>query len=452
MTRLSIRSGTTLDEENGLLTLSAPSTRVTLENPSDGAREAIQLLFQKSLSEDEIIERAARRDGSDAAPTLAHLLRRIDASGLICRTIGDGPIPLARAIPLAESACWSEASFVSDSTYHLCRFATFRADEGQIILESARTAFRFTLLHPEASSCILAFAVARRGDTAPHYELLLPLLDSLVASGFLISGAEEETAAATWNPVDLLFHARNRRIREEHAGDGRDDAPLQGQELPAVRPPIYGDVLALPLADLEKLASEDPPLVTVMESRRSIRQQGEFPITSMQLGELLWRTARIRNLHTVGGNESTSRPYPAAGARYELEIYPLIDRCLGVPSGLYHYCPQRHALTRLARRTVEVARILEHARTSLRCESHPQVVLIFAARFGRMSTAMQSGTYAAILKDVGVLYQSLYLAATAMGLAACALQSGDSELFARATGLDWLEEGSVGELAIGTRG
>jgi hypothetical protein len=46
----------------------------------------------------------------------------------------------------------------------------------------------------------------------------------------------------------------------------------------------------------------------------------------------------------------------------------------------------------------------------------------------------------------------MYLAATAMGLAPCALGAGDSDLFARATGIDYYAETSVGEFLLGSRG
>jgi SagB-type dehydrogenase family enzyme len=59
--------------------------------------------------------------------------------------------------------------------------------------------------------------------------------------------------------------------------------------------------------------------------------------------------------------------------------------------------------------------------------------------------------YALVLKDVGVLYQTMYLAAAAMGLAPCALGVGDSDLFARAAGTDPYAEPSVGEFLLGSR-
>jgi SagB-type dehydrogenase family enzyme len=60
-------------------------------------------------------------------------------------------------------------------------------------------------------------------------------------------------------------------------------------------------------------------------------------------------------------------------------------------------------------------------------------------------------SYSALLKNVGVLYQTMYLVATAMNLAPCALGAGDSDLFARAVGLDYYAETSVGEFLLGSK-
>jgi len=68
-----------------------------------------------------------------------------------------------------------------------------------------------------------------------------------------------------------------------------------------------------------------------------------------------------------------------------------------------------------------------------------------------VSWKYESIAYATILKDVGVLYQTMYLVATAMGLGPCALGCGDSDVFARLIGTDYLEETSVGEFMLNGR-
>jgi SagB-type dehydrogenase family enzyme len=79
----------------------------------------------------------------------------------------------------------------------------------------------------------------------------------------------------------------------------------------------------------------------------------------------------------------------------------------------------------------------------------PQVLITIAARFGRVSWKYSSLAYALILKDVGVLTQTLYLMATEMGLGGCAIGSSNIDLFARMTGIEFHIEGAVGQFAIG---
>jgi hypothetical protein len=45
----------------------------------------------------------------------------------------------------------------------------------------------------------------------------------------------------------------------------------------------------------------------------------------------------------------------------------------------------------------------------------------------------------------------MYLVATGMTLAPCALGTGNSDLFSRLAGLDYLVESSIGEFMLGTR-
>ena len=78
------------------------------------------------------------------------------------------------------------------------------------------------------------------------------------------------------------------------------------------------------------------------------------------------------------------------------------------------------------------------------------MLLIVSARFARVAWKYESIAYALTLKHVGVLYQTMYLAATAMGLAPCGIGAGDADLFARAVGSDYYAETSVGEFLLGS--
>jgi SagB-type dehydrogenase family enzyme len=80
------------------------------------------------------------------------------------------------------------------------------------------------------------------------------------------------------------------------------------------------------------------------------------------------------------------------------------------------------------------------------------VLLIITARFARLAWKYASIAYALLLKHVGVLYQTMYLVATTMGLAPCAIGAGDADAFALAAGTDYYAETSVGEFLLGSPG
>jgi SagB-type dehydrogenase family enzyme len=79
----------------------------------------------------------------------------------------------------------------------------------------------------------------------------------------------------------------------------------------------------------------------------------------------------------------------------------------------------------------------------------PQVLITIAARFGRISWKYSSLAYALLLKDVGVLTQTLYLTANDMGLGGCAIGTTNIDLFAKMTGIEFHVEGAVGQFALG---
>jgi oxazoline/thiazoline dehydrogenase len=126
-----------------------------------------------------------------------------------------------------------------------------------------------------------------------------------------------------------------------------------------------------------------------------------------------------------------------------------VNLCAGVAPGLYHYEPSGHGLELVAEPGPPTILLSEYSRITAVMDRPPQVALLIAARFGRVMWKYESMAYALVLKHVGVLYQTLYLAATAMGLAPCALGGGNSDAFCAAAGTDYYEETTVGEFIVG---
>jgi oxazoline/thiazoline dehydrogenase len=201
--------------------------------------------------------------------------------------------------------------------------------------------------------------------------------------------------------------------------------------------------------NISYLMQNDVPFTAVIESRRSIRNHSAVPITAIELGEFLYRVGRVRTKVDTDIGEFTSRPYPSGGASYELEIYVTVDRCLGLNRGFYYYDPGRHLLCLVSEPQEDMEWLILEAFNSSAQVSRPHIVLTVASRFQRVAWKYSGIAYATQLKNLGVLYATMYLVATAMGLAACGLGAGNSERFCRLAKTSPFEEASIGEFMLG---
>jgi SagB-type dehydrogenase family enzyme len=344
-------------------------------------------------------------------------------------------------------------------------------------LPGRATLSKFAVLHRDSNGFVLEHPLAWC-DLRIHDLRLLTLLDQPAAAdidlpialisrftedlhwcGLLVTDSDAEDRKFTtcsWNPPDLWFHRRStlgdRTITWENFGPTKWAKGSFAQP-PARKASYPGEPVALTVPDLAAARIGDPTLTTVLEDRVSTRAFDDArPITSDQLAELLYRTARTRSTRPAGeGEELVSRPYPSGGSVYELEIYPIVRNVAGLAPGMYHYDSFDHVLRPVAAAdSPAVARLLKSTSATLTNGAEPQVLLVMAARSGRVMWTYEQVAYAVILKHVGVLMQTIYLAATAMGLGACAQGFGDTAAFVAAAGVDELEECSVGSMIVGS--
>ena len=223
--------------------------------------------------------------------------------------------------------------------------------------------------------------------------------------------AEGDDNLVLWDFHDLLFHARSTEGR--HANPFGGVGPYAGvvPPLPAVRPRWPGKKINL--RKLRGRAFGSRLAVRKAPARTSLHPQFDDhrPITLAELSQFLNSTARVLSrwesrvdLGDAGPSVGyTVRPYPSAGASYELELYLAVDKCEGLARGFYHYDADGHALMPIGARTHDIEALLTGAKFAMDAPSAPQVLITMAARFGRVSWKYSSLAYALILKDVGVL-------------------------------------------------
>jgi SagB-type dehydrogenase family enzyme len=227
---------------------------------------------------------------------------------------------------------------------------------------------------------------------------------------------------------------------------------------PAIRPRWPGEKI-----DLGKLSQPTPetisPIAQLLRERHSTRDfDDRQPITLAELAQFLDLTARVQSQWKSPLDPDdrsspviayTTRPYPSGGSSYELELYLAVANCDGLAHGFYHYDAERHALVPIEVRTQELDAMLGAAEFAMDAPGVPQILFTIAARFNRISWKYSSIAYSLILKDVGVLIQTLYMMATDMGLGGCAIGTNNIDLFSKMTGLEFHVEGPVGQFALG---
>jgi SagB-type dehydrogenase family enzyme len=363
---------------------------------------------------------------------------------------------------------WPQLSkLVNTDVVALSRFAYLRRRGKEMVLESPLAGALFRICNPKVAAALTVLSTPqkigayRRTPGFPGVELLALLLDCniLFKAG---TGATENLRLSEghddlilWDFHDLLFHARSTEGRQANPLGGLHPYAEHIPPLPAVRPPWPGRMIDLCNVAPSRVPSTFANLLCQRHSTRDF--DDERPITLAELASFLEGAARVQSKWTSslemdgqGPDVSyASRPYPSGGAAYELELYLTVANCAGLERGFYHYDSDRHALTPIAVQSQELDAQLGAAEFAMGAANTPQILITIAARFGRVSWKYSAVAYSLILKDVGVLLQTLYLMATDLKLGGCAIGTNNIELFARMTGMEFHVEGPVGQFALG---
>jgi SagB-type dehydrogenase family enzyme len=369
---------------------------------------------------------------------------------------------------------WPRVPQLADAdTLVLSRFAYMRRRGSDLVLESPHSGALFRICDTRFAATLAMLTtpqslkkLRQRGGSAGT-TLLALLVDCQIlfkvdaARGGGLRPSEGNDNLVLWDFHDLLFHARSTEGRHANPLGGVYPYAASIAPLPAVRPSWSGtriDLAKLPISESQAAPASTESLTETLRGRRSVRRfDDRAPITLDELSRFLDGSARVRSEWTAAPDSGgdgvpityTARPYPSGGSSHPLELYLAVDKCEGLDRGFYFYDAGKHALVSIGVRAPELEALLKSAAFAMGESGVPQVLITMAARFGRVSWKYSSIAYSLILKDVGVLTQTFYLVATAMGLGGCAIGSINIDLFARLTGIDFYVEGPVGQFAIG---
>ncbi|QWF78767.1 SagB family peptide dehydrogenase [Amycolatopsis sp. CA-230715] len=465
----SLREDVLLEYDDDGVTVATEWGDVELGHPGETVREALRRMTLGPT----VLTHLFAPDGDGAEwLRLSAVLSEIEhcvVHSLECRP---GAGSCLSAVPISRFAGFVLPAVEAEDRMRLSRFAAIRLSGGELVLESPLSRHRVVLHQPPAVSVVGAIGdgatLAQIGhDTGLPADVVQALAEHLAAAGMIVFGEpddgrgrtwfaeDHDPELAAWSHTDLMFHARTRTGRR-HGPIGAT-FPHHGALPPApvVKPAPEGERFPLYTPDIAEVARTDGTLTEAMETRRSFHEFAARAPTAKQLGELLFRSARVRSIQPQAlespRDMASDRPYPSMGGRHELELYLTVERCEGLPSGTYHYDPWEHALTRVNDDEAEAAELLDAARVTVGTAGRPPVLITMTGRIARLSWTYSGIAYSTSLKHVGVLQQTLYLVATAMGLAPCALAVGDLEATTRVLRLEWPSEVSVGEFVVGLR-
>lgn len=320
----------------------------------------------------------------------------------------------------------------------LSRFVSLRRYGDAAILDSPEVHARLTVAPAGMKLLDGLFDFAAGSNDSASFRTFL------ACAGFLEPPKPEPAARAAWEFHDLQFHDATRQALGMRPIAKRDRLagtyPKPSPEKPVMSP----DRIALP-APMDR---PSPPFAQVLAARRSIRRPASQPLRLDDLSTLLWQCFRAAD---VPGRPDVRlwRPVPAGGAIHALEYYLGIRRCDGLESGFYHYREQEHALYRLPSRPVLEERLNYRTAAAMgEPETLPDCVIVMASRHPLLARGYEGIAYRLALLQAGAAMQTLYLAATALGLAPCANGSGDSGLFEALTNLSPFEETAIAEFAV----
>jgi len=172
-------------------------------------------------------------------------------------------------------------------------------------------------------------------------------------------------------------------------------------------------------ADAERVALPAPyghqglSLEETLEARRSVRDYATESLSLDQISRLLHAAQGITEPHR------NFRAAPSAGALYPIELYAVVHDVAELEAGIYHYAVQEHELELIKRGDFRAP--VTQAGLWQSFLGQAGVCFVLSAIFQRTRWRYHERTYRYVMLEAGHVGQNLYLAATSMGLGACAV-------------------------------
>jgi len=196
---------------------------------------------------------------------------------------------------------------------------------------------------------------------------------------------------------------------------------------------------------LNEIKFQANKLSDIFRKRSSVRHFSNIPISKKELSYLLFASCGLINLGKT--LDESRRPYPSAGARYPLEVYPLVLNCEEIKNGLYHYNVKENSLELLLEEDLRYW--VTKNTNGEKWTATTAVIFIITGVLDRTRIKYGERGYRYALLEAGHLGQNICLLATELGLGSCALGGYIDQEVDKLLDIDLQKEFTLYLIAVG---
>jgi SagB-type dehydrogenase family enzyme len=211
------------------------------------------------------------------------------------------------------------------------------------------------------------------------------------------------------NSLALEYHENTKVL----LGNQHFDSRAQCKTYPSSK------TIKLDKFDCSEKEQNKSDFIRTLISRKSTRAFAQDGIGLKEISQLLTLSFGLRGANVTGIN---LRTYSSAGARYPIEIYPVILRSDDIELGIYHYNVIDNSLE-LIRTGDYNKQIFEFYKNQPYISNFP-CIIFFSMVFERSMEKYGERGYRFIFLDAGHMSQNLYLTAQHLDLGVVALGAG----------------------------
>ncbi len=289
-----------------------------------------------------------------------------------------------------------------------------------------------------------------------------PVIASLIAKGLVlqrgiddaVAKADAQLRAAYWHPLSAVLHAFTRWDGIDAVKNMRDSKTETAQQMRETLGPAPAEVGHVG-DDLLRLPVPCPNGFDDLLGRRATCRNfhADRPLPRDAFAHLLHRVFAAQSLVRVGDDlVFLKKNVPSGGGLHPIGAYVIVQNVDGVEAGIYHYRADLHGLERVPGPPPTQAFVMESVgQQHWFADAHVLVALV--PRFDRTFWKYRehAKAYRVVAMEAGHLSQTLYLAATDLGLGAFITAAINEKHLERALGLDPATQGVLAVCGFGWR-